>query len=202
MANGACFFVSQAKRYKLTPHSPPKQDKSQSGSLEPVLALQGIGWLTRKAVGMATFTLDVKQFNAPPAAPADPSGPPACHIEIDQLGTAGVKGTSEKRCLDNTFREHSDWLFGNVKGQSRWINLEDVDDDFLKAGFLDGDEEKGGPNGEKHIISHVESLDKGWTATQIWGFKTVEGVRKYVRNVVVAKGAERIELQLIYDWIV
>ncbi|KAM7206594.1 hypothetical protein V8F33_000237 [Rhypophila sp. PSN 637] len=178
-----------------------KMNKSQSGALEPVLALQGIGWLTRKAVGAATFTLDVKHFNAPPAPPADPSSGPVSHIEIDQLGTGGIKGTTEKRCLDNTFREHSDWLFGSVKGQSRWLNVEDIDDAYLKAGFLEGDEEKGGPNGEKHIISYVESLDRGWTATQIWGFKNIEGERKYVRNVVVAKGDERVEVQLVYDFV-
>jgi hypothetical protein len=47
----------------------------------------------------------------------------------------------------------------------------------------------------------VESLDNGWTATQIWGFKVVEGERKYVRNVVIAKEGERVELQLVYDWL-
>ncbi|KAM7208112.1 hypothetical protein V8F20_001658 [Naviculisporaceae sp. PSN 640] len=178
-----------------------RMNKAQSGQLEPVLALQGIGWLTRKAVGAATFTLDIKHFNAPPAPPAEPTGGPVAHIEIEQVGTGGIKGTTEKRCLDNVFRDHSDWLFGSVKGQSRWLNVEDIDDAYLKAGFLEGDEEKGGPNGEKHIISYVESLDRGWTATQIWGFKNIEGERKYVRNVVVAKGDERVEVQLVYDWV-
>lgn len=181
--------------------TPSPQNKGQSGVLEPVLALQGIGWLTRKAVGLATFTLDIKHFNAPPAPPGEPSGGPVSHIEIDQLGTGGIKGTSEKRCLDSLYREHSDWLFGTVKGQSRWIDIAEVDDAFLKAGFLEGDEEKGGPNGEKHILSHVENEERGWTASQIWGFKIVEGVRKYVRNVVVSKGAERVEIQLVYDWV-
>lgn len=81
------------------------------------------------------------------------------------------------------------------------MNVEDIDDEYLKAGFLEGDEEKGGPGGEKHIISYVESLDSGWTATQIWGFKIIDGERKYVRNVVVTKGSERAEVQLVYDWV-
>ncbi|KAK4157819.1 hypothetical protein C8A00DRAFT_39827 [Chaetomidium leptoderma] len=177
--------------------------KSQSSSIEPGLALQGVGWVTRKMVGMATVTLDVKQFVAPPSPPADPADPPATHIEIEQTGTGGMKGSTEKRCLDYTFREHSDWLFGHVKGQTKWVTAADITDDFLKSGgdWLEGDEEKGGPAGETHILSHVESLDAGWTATMIWGFKLIEGVRKYVRNVVIAKGAERVELQLVYDWV-
>lgn len=184
---------SQTKKYQ--------QNKSQSSNIEPGLALQGIGWVTRKAVSMATLTLHVKQFVAPPSPPADPANPPATHIEIEQTGTGGMKGTTEKRCLDYTFREHSDWLFGRVKGQSKWLTPDDISDPFLKSGWLEGDEEKGGPNGETHIISHVESLESGWTATQIWGFKLIDGVRKYCRNVVIAKGSERVELQLVYDFL-
>ncbi|KAK3310642.1 uncharacterized protein B0T15DRAFT_44448 [Chaetomium strumarium] len=175
-------------------------NKAQSSNVEPGLALQGIGWVTRKAVTMATVTLHVKQFVAPPSPPADPASPAVTHIEIEQTGTGGFKGTTEKRCLDYTFREHSDWLFGHVKGQTKFVAAEEVQDEFLKSGWLEGDDEKGGPNGETHVLSYVESLDNGWTATQIWGFKIIEGVRKYCRNVVIAKGGERVELQLVYDY--
>ncbi|KAL2161566.1 hypothetical protein VTH06DRAFT_8128 [Thermothelomyces fergusii] len=176
-------------------------NKTLSSSIEPGLALQGVGWVTRKAVSMATLTLTVKQFVAPPSPPSDPANPPATHIEIEQTGTGGIKGSTEKRCLDDTFRDHSDWLFGHVRGKSRFLAADDISDEFLRSGWLEGDEEKKGPNGESHIISYVESYDNGWTATQIWGFKTIEGVRRYVRNVVIAKGGERVELQLVYDWI-
>ncbi|KAJ4296086.1 hypothetical protein N0V88_004788 [Collariella sp. IMI 366227] len=176
-------------------------NRSQSNSIEPTLALQGVGWVTRKAVSMATLTLHIKQFVAPPSPPADPAAAPVVHIQIDQTGTGGMKGSTEKRCLDHVFRDHSDWLFGHVKGQTRWVTPNDITDAHLAAGWLEGEEEKGGPNGETHLESHVESYDAGWTATQIWGFKLIEGVRKYVRNVVVAKGGERVEIQLVYDFI-
>jgi hypothetical protein len=157
--------------------------------------------VTRKAVGLATLTLHVNQFVAPPSPPADPATPPCTHIEIEQTGTAGMKGTSEKRCLDYEFRDHSDWLFGHVKGQTKWVAPADISDAYLNSGWLEGEEEKGGPNGETHVLSHVESYDAGWTATQIWGFKLFDGVRKYARNVVIAKGAERVELLLVYDYL-
>ncbi|KAK4105400.1 hypothetical protein N658DRAFT_417558 [Parathielavia hyrcaniae] len=176
-------------------------NKTQSSNIEPGLALQGIGWVTRKMVSMATVTLQVKQYVGPPSPPSDPAGPEVAHVEIEQTGTGGMKGTTEKRCLDSAFREHSDWLFGHVKGQSKWLAAANITDDFLKAGWLEGDAEKGGPNGETHLLSYVESIDSNWTATQVWGFKTIDGERKYVRNVVIAKGEERVELQLIYDWV-
>jgi len=150
---------------------------------------------------MATLTLNVKQFTAPPAPPADPQGPAVTHIEIEQTGTGGMKGTTEKRCLDMEFRDHSDWIFGHVKGQSKFIKAEEITDAYLASGWLEDDSEKTGPNGESHIISHVESYDNGWTATQIWGFKILDGQRKYVRNVLIAKDGKRVELQLVYDFL-
>ncbi|AEO66117.1 uncharacterized protein THITE_2047971 [Thermothielavioides terrestris NRRL 8126] len=178
-------------------------NKSQSSNVEPGLALQGIGWVTRKAVTMTTLTLHVKQYVAPPSPPADPAtSPEATHIEIEQTGTGGFKGSTERRCLDGTWREHTDWLFGHVRGRTTWLaTAADAEDEFLAAGWLEGDEEKTGPAGEAHVRSYVESLDSDWTATQIWGFKLIEGVRKYCRNVVIAKGEERVELQLVYDFI-
>ncbi|KAK3335397.1 hypothetical protein B0T19DRAFT_470670 [Cercophora scortea] len=176
-------------------------NKSQSSPIEPALVIQGIGWVTRKVVGLATLTLDVKQYSGPPSPPAEPSAPEVTHIEIEQTGTGGMKGTTEKRCLDNAFREHSDWLFGTVRGQTKWIATADIADKFLAEGWLEGADEAGGPNGETHVLSHVESLDNGWTATQTWGFQLVDGVRKYVRHVVVAKGTQRAELTLVYDYL-
>ncbi|KAL2270211.1 hypothetical protein VTJ83DRAFT_2395 [Remersonia thermophila] len=176
-------------------------NKTLSSDIAPGLALQGINWVVRKAVSLATLTLHITVYTAPPSPPADPSGPQVTHIEIQQTGTGGLKGTLEKRCLDYTFRDHTDYLFGHVKGQSKWINADEITDPFLKSGWLEGESEKGGPNGETHIISHVESYDNGWTATQIWGFKEIDGLRRHVRNVVIAKGSERVELQLVYDWL-
>ncbi|KAK0748263.1 hypothetical protein B0T21DRAFT_406788 [Apiosordaria backusii] len=155
-------------------------NKTLSTPIEPGLALQGVGWMTRKMPSAEQFT----------------------HVEIEQTGTGGMKGSTEKRCLDYNFRDHSDWLFGHVKGQSKWISAAEITDDFLKSGWIETDAEKGGPNGETHLLSHVESYDAGWTATQIWGFKECsDGQRRYARNVVIAKGSERVELQLYYDYL-
>ncbi|KAK3394225.1 hypothetical protein B0H63DRAFT_40246 [Podospora didyma] len=176
-------------------------NKTQSTPVDAGLAIQGVSWLTRKIVGAATITLDVKQYTGPPSPPAEPNGPAVAHIEIEQTGTAGLKGSTEKRCLDYTFREHSDWLFGTVRGQSKFIALADVEDAHLAKGWLEGAEEKTGPNGEAHMLSHVESVDAGWMATQIWGFQLIEGVRKYVRRIVVAKDTQRAELVLVYDFL-
>ncbi|KAL7628746.1 hypothetical protein AAE478_000261 [Parahypoxylon ruwenzoriense] len=108
-------------------------NKALSDSVEPALALQGVGWLVRKAIGSATVTLHVKQYKAAPSpidsssstpasAPPAADAPLATHIDIQQtVGAAGLKGTAEHRCLDYEFRDHSDWLFGHVQGRSRFV---------------------------------------------------------------------------------
>lgn len=116
-------------------------------------------------------------------------------IDITQTATGGLKGTSEHRTLDNEYREHSDWLFGKVKARSQWIvSPADLpDDDFLKKGWEDGTTE--------WVYGYVESLDNGWTAAQTWGFSIVNGDRRHTRNVVIAKGKERVEIRLVYDYV-
>ena len=186
-------FLSQVEGESVLIALPQPQNKSLSDSTDPALALQGIGWLTRKAVGLATITLVVKQYEGPPSPPAEASAPPATHIEIDQIATGGLKGTSEKRCLDSTFREHSDWMFDTVKGRSAWVTPAEVEDAFLLKGWE--------PGSAEHVLSYVESIGNGWTATQIWGFQVVDGERRYCRNIVVAKGSERVEMRLVYDYL-
>jgi len=70
----------------------------------------------------------------------------------------------------------------------------------VKYGWLEGEEEKAGPEGEVHIESYVENNEKGWTGDQIWGFAVVEEKRYYVRRAVVKKGAEVLKVRLVYNW--
>ena len=167
------------------------QDKTLSDDTDPVLALQGIGWWTRKAISLATVTLHVKQYQDDKSI---------THIDIDQTATGGIKGTSEYRELDWIARTHTDHVFGTLKGQSRWITLDKIDDEFLKEGWLDGEEENSGPEGERHMESYVDNEEKGWTGQQIWGFAIIEGKRYYTRRVVIKKGSEVMKVRLVYSW--
>lgn len=168
-----------------------QMNKTLSQSPDAALQLQGISWLTRKAIGLSTVTLDITQYTGPPSPPSS-STVPVTHLEIAQTATGGIKGTSEKRCLDYVWREHSDWMFGHVKGQSRWVKKEEIGDTFLEGGWIEEGE---------YIESYVESLENGWTARQIWGFQMVNGERRYCRNIVVRKGEEKVEFRLVYDWL-
>ncbi|KAL2357696.1 hypothetical protein BJ546DRAFT_323271 [Cryomyces antarcticus] len=160
-------------------------NKTLSDDPDALLKMQGVGWWTRKAIGLATIVLHIKQYT-------DDAG--AVHIDIDQTATGGIKGTREERTLDWAWREHEDHIFGKLKGRARWIKLGDVDDAFLKGGWareiVDGEA----------IEGYVESIGNGWTADQIWGFEMIEGKRYYTRHVLAKKESEEHKVRLVYDW--
>jgi len=143
---------------------------------------QGIGWMKRKTIAIATVTLHIKEYT-------DEKN--VVHIDIDQTLTGGMKGTSEHRHLDGTEREVEDHVFGKMKGWSRWIQLDEVADEYLKMGFLPED---------RYIESYVTSTDNGWTVRQVWGFAEIDGKRYHVRRVVVTKGSKTIKARLVYDY--
>jgi hypothetical protein len=93
-------------------------------------------------------------------------------------------------------------LFGKVKGQTKWIHAKDTEDAFLAKGWEEGEAEASGPDGETHLLSHVISLDRDWTASQIWGFQVIDDQRRYARNVVVStKAGKKAEIRLVYDFV-
>jgi len=169
-------------------------NKTESDPTDPVLQLQGINWFIRKAIGLMTVTLIITQTHE--------NG--ATHIITKQPGAGGVSGTTERRHLfdDNHIEEseHTDHIFGHVKGHTKWIKLEelsdtDEDEKWLKEGWLESD---------VYIDTFVTSQDSGWTARQIWGFAEVESngqkMKKFVRRAVVKKGNQTKRARLIHDF--
>ena len=113
--------------------------------------------MQRKLVGLATVTLSISQHKSEDSL---------THIDIEVTATGGIKGTTEYRTLDWEVRGHKDQMFGDVKGQSRWIKLADLEDDtrdgFLKKSWLD--------ESEQYIQSSVTRVDGAWTSNQVGFF--------------------------------
>jgi len=114
--------------------------------------------------------------------------------------------------LDGEVREHTDHIFGAVKGYTRWTTLaslsdEDADEAFLKGGWCEGEGGADGCGGEEMVDSFVERVDGSWVARQVWGFREVDvgggkRERRYARRTVVRKkgGKEVKRATLIYDY--
>ncbi|KJZ76594.1 hypothetical protein HIM_03930 [Hirsutella minnesotensis 3608] len=166
-------------------------NKKLSDSPDEGLALQGIGFLLRKTIGLATITITVKEYEGPPKPPSTADGT-FTHIDFEQ-SASGLSSTKEERCLDNQPRSHSDWLFGDVEGRSRFVRLADVDDAFLSKGW-------DGAADQDFVHSRGVNEKNGWEATQVWGFQTVNGERRFCRNILITKGDKRAEFRFVYDF--
>jgi hypothetical protein len=182
---------AQSPAYAQIPPLTTPQNKTISDDTEPVLSLQGVGWLKRKAIGLATITLSISEKVEDGTT----------IIDIESTGTGGIQGTAEHREVNWTEREHEDHVFGPIAGRTKWLDNKGADwdalDSFQKDGWLD---EKVGPNGEPHIYTIAVSKTNGWTAIQVWGFTELNGLRYYTRKIVVTKGSEVIKVRLLYDF--
>ncbi|PWW73304.1 hypothetical protein C7212DRAFT_332193 [Tuber magnatum] len=159
-------------------------NKTLSDDIDEVLAEQGIGWLTRSIISIATITLHIKHCVEEGTE----------HIDIEQTATGGIKGTTENRILDWKERPHYDHLFGELTGQSRRTKLEDVQDEFLRTGWLVDEARRDGL-----IEAFVVSVN-GWNARQIWGFEEFDGKRYYSRHLRFEKGDKTLFKKLVYDY--
>jgi hypothetical protein len=132
------------------------QNKRLSDSTEEILKLQGVGWLTRRAISFGSLTLYIKHYK---------DAKDVEHIDIDQFLTGGIPGTREERVLDWQPRDHNDHIFGDVIGKSRRIQIDDVDDVFLKDGWTE--DTKRDAAIESYVISDTAKSGKQWVARQV-----------------------------------
>ncbi|CDM37921.1 hypothetical protein DTO013E5_7230 [Penicillium roqueforti] len=195
-----------------------EMDSTHSNPTDPILSLQGVGWLIRKTLSYATVTIYITQY-------ADSENPALIHVDAQQVITGGIQGTKEERRLDWEEREHVDHIFGKLKGRSRQIAGTKSEDGAVrpvlevqtKAGspeadakvlkfligetLIDGSKSEGflAEEGEGVFLqSFVQNVESGWTAEQVWGFEIVDGERRHTRRVVVVKDGKVASARLVY----
>jgi hypothetical protein len=168
-------------------------NRSLSDDTDELLRLQGVSWMTRKAISYATITLTVNHYKD------DESNE---HIDIDQnLSPGGIK-TKEKRLLTWREREHEDSVFGAVIGKSRRVTDvrgPDLDVEFLKTGWTEDTYRDGVI--QSFAESNTPKSGKTWIVNQTWGFEVIDDLRRYARHLkFTGPGNEDLELKLVYDY--
>jgi len=131
-------------------------NKTLSDSSDRILELQGVSWLKRSAIAIATITLHVKHYKDEGADE---------HIDIDQTITGGIPGTSENRTLDWVEREKEDGLFGHVISKSRRLAVADITDKHLRGEWLPDTVR----DAAIHTVAESDTAKSGlvWTAEQV-----------------------------------
>ncbi|KAM5531875.1 hypothetical protein V8D89_014429 [Ganoderma adspersum] len=165
-------------------------NKTLSDDNDEILRLQGVGWMTRKAISIATLYLDVRHFTEDGIE----------QVVIDQTITGGIKGTKEHRRFDWVERPHEDHIFGPVLGKSNRLILDEIEQDWLKEDWL----EESFLDGKiiyTRATSDTEKSGRTWTAQQAWGFEQVNGEKRYTRHVYfTGPNGEVIQNRLVYDY--
>lgn len=161
-----------------------KLNKSLSADVSSILALQGTSKLICKAIGSASVTLTISQ-------PSDKE------YTVKQTATAAaIPGTTEQYILDNEWRTNKDPFFGEVKGRSRWINLDEANAiEGIEAEFEDSD------NG-KLILAEGGHVNGSWEALRVWHFESLDGARRWIQGVKVwNKDGEEVKGKMVYDFL-
>lgn len=161
------------------------QNKSLSDDNDPVLKIQNVGFIQRKAIGAANLELTIKLYEDDGATHFDTAIKPS-------LGPA----SSEARVLrwdDETEVKHP--LFGNGRARARWASPADPEvaaDEFLAGGWEEGTEE---------LILMENTMDSGVVTKLVHGFEVVKGERHYVRHIVSKnKKGETAKVRLVYNY--
>ncbi|KAI4166755.1 MAG: hypothetical protein LQ343_007777 [Gyalolechia ehrenbergii] len=123
-----------------------------------------------KAISSASVTLTISQ-------------PPKDKYEIEQTATAAsIPGTTEQYILDKEWRTNHDAFFGEVKGRSQWISLDEA---RSKMQGVTGDGWDVESDVGRLSLAEVGSMDGKWEAFRIWGFEDIEGERPHTQSAKV-----------------
>jgi hypothetical protein len=125
-----------------------------------------MSWLTRRAIAAATATLHVRHYK-------DDNN--VEHIDIEQKIASGLPGTTENRTLDWTFRESSDFIFGPVLGKSRRVPVDEIDNEFLRNGWM--------PDTVEHGVIDAYVKSDTPKSKMTW---MVEQVRQHFRYILAS----------------
>lgn len=136
-------------------------------------------------------------------------GVPTTYIKIDQVLTGGIKSSPEHRTLDWTYREHTDFIFGAVRGRSRYSTLQKFQQESRETGATDEDikymtegwlEETQQGDILESFISNEASK---WISWSVWGFAESGGERKLIKKFTVRRtdtGAV-VRVRMVYEYL-
>jgi hypothetical protein len=173
------------------------QNKTISDPFDPAFVFQGIPWIIRKVISIATLSMTV-------AHGVDEAGAKTLvFTQAASIAIAGLSEEKETRFLDGRETFHSSTLFGTSSARSRMVNLSTATgndgkllDPLLTSDFL----QEGNPDGDNNLLDLIVHQTKGWVMEQVWGFGVLNNERRLLRKMALKKGSEAVYITAWYDW--
>ncbi|KAL4794075.1 hypothetical protein BDV19DRAFT_390585 [Aspergillus venezuelensis] len=173
-------------------------NKSLSDDADSSLALQGVPWLLRKGISLASPKFVLSQINE--------GGTAVVNITVSGVGS----GVTEKRVLNWEPVEGKNPLFGKTETRSRLYTSPlhksdchtDEDIKFLNAeAFKNGAPSSWAEDPEnRHLHCIITNNEGGWTMEQVWGFEEIDGKKYHTRRSIVKKGDAVERGKLVYNY--
>ncbi|KAF2866132.1 hypothetical protein BDV95DRAFT_612001 [Massariosphaeria phaeospora] len=161
-------------------------NKGLSDNLDSVMRLQGLSWLSRKAVNAAQITTQITLAGRGPSAT----------LTLANTANFNIKGTTEVRTLDWEWRDFKDYIWGAFQDRSRHVHKKNLAPTVSSGEWLEslqGDD-------ATLIESEVRASDGAWTNRMLWGFKVFGSERFLIRHMEVRRGRESAHAVLVYDY--
>lgn len=161
---------------------------------EDVLSVQGVGFMKRKAITLATVTVNnTVSTNA------------AGVTEIESKSSAsGIPGAQEHIIADGQEHKSNHEIYGQIITKARWVSVDEAK--AVDAGLVDLIVAESTDPATGKILLIESWADEsagnktGWHAHLTSGFKTVDGERRWVRiNSFKSKKVNKLVV-LVYDY--
>ncbi|KKY28483.1 hypothetical protein UCDDS831_g00223 [Diplodia seriata] len=163
-------------------------ERKLSTNMDKVMSLQGLSWVTIKALSIISVTEAYEQH-------VDEKG--VTHIDVHPTVTGGFKGQDTKWIVDGVQRAVHHPEFGEMTQSSWWSDLTDVDDGYLREGWVYGEGERAGP---KNLALKCSSEKAGFVLDGVWGFVDVDGKRYHARKTACKKDGKVENCTAVYSW--
>ncbi|KAJ3520864.1 hypothetical protein NM688_g9099 [Phlebia brevispora] len=162
------------------------QNKALSDDTEEILRLQGVSFMTRKALGMTTLTVTLTHTKDGDVE----------KVVTEQVLSGGVGASTEERILDWEARPYENKLFNKTTGKSKRVKLDEIEEEYLKGGWAPAAQEHG-------VISiWAEGVEVEWVTNAMWGLEEVNGEVRYVRRVhFTGPKGEKVQARIVFDYV-
>ncbi|KAF2252892.1 hypothetical protein BU26DRAFT_515314 [Trematosphaeria pertusa] len=166
-------------------------NKALSTDFNPLMRLQGLTWLSRKAVNLATITTHITLKPSPSEAAS------STRTLILNNSAFNFPGTVEARTLDWEWRDFKDYIWGAFQDRSRIVRK-----DGLAQEVADGEWVQGLRGEDEWMVeSEIRARDGAWSNHTVWGFKSVGAERRLIRHMEARRGEECARAVLVYDFV-
>ncbi|KAJ6028357.1 hypothetical protein N7540_003933 [Penicillium herquei] len=175
-------------------------NRKLSDDPDQMFALQGVPWITRKALRFANLSLQISQsvsFSDVSSDSATESssedGGSVTTLHVRQTVTPGSFNSDSSCPVNGLYQDMTVPIFGDIKMKLQYVGTDDVKNDLMRQSFEDA-------CASKMVIDEgAENPKMGWSAHVLWGFENINGKRYFTRNVRTWKKDEIVVVRMVYD---